>query len=77
MMTALLTAKNIMLGRREFDVWCVNQDAEYHEEGEAGAEQAVADKSAAILTARTTRPNARVRLEQPYRHSKDCAAVVR
>jgi hypothetical protein len=51
MMTALLTAKNIMLGRREFDVWCVNQDAEYHEEGEAGAEQAVADKSAAILTA--------------------------
>jgi protoporphyrinogen oxidase len=51
MMTALLTAKNIMLGRREFDVWCVNQDAEYHEEGKAGAEQAVADKSTAILTA--------------------------
>jgi protoporphyrinogen oxidase len=38
MMTALLTAKNILLGKNAYDVWCVNQDAEYHEEGEAGAE---------------------------------------
>ena len=35
MMTAMLTVQNILAGRREYDVWCVNQDAEYHEEGEA------------------------------------------
>lgn len=34
MMTAMLTVENILLGRRAFDVWRVNQDAEYHEEGE-------------------------------------------
>ncbi|EQD37452.1 Monooxygenase, FAD-binding domain protein [mine drainage metagenome] len=32
MMTALLTVKNILAGKRIFDVWQVNQDAEYHEE---------------------------------------------
>ncbi|MFZ3263671.1 MAG: NAD(P)/FAD-dependent oxidoreductase [Terriglobales bacterium] len=37
MMTAMLTAKNILAGRRQYDVWAVNQDAEYHEAGEAGA----------------------------------------
>jgi protoporphyrinogen oxidase len=39
MMTAMLTVENIRLGRRAFDIWNVNQDAEYHEEGEAGAQQ--------------------------------------
>jgi protoporphyrinogen oxidase len=39
MMTAMLTAKNILAGNREYDVWAVNQDAEYHESGEAGAER--------------------------------------
>ncbi|MGA2920873.1 MAG: NAD(P)/FAD-dependent oxidoreductase [Candidatus Sulfotelmatobacter sp.] len=38
MMTAMLTAKNILAGNRKFDVWAVNQDAEYHEAGEGGAE---------------------------------------
>jgi protoporphyrinogen oxidase len=38
MMTAMLTAKNILAGHRQYDVWAVNQDAEYHEAGEAGAE---------------------------------------
>ena len=38
MMTAMLTAKNILAGERKYDVWAVNQDAEYHEEGEGGAE---------------------------------------
>ena len=37
MMTAMLVVRNIIAGRQEFDVWRVNQDAEYHEEGEAGA----------------------------------------
>jgi protoporphyrinogen oxidase len=40
MMTAMLTVENIRLGRRAFDTWQVNQDAEYHEEGEAGAQHA-------------------------------------
>jgi protoporphyrinogen oxidase len=36
MMTAMLTVKNILAGRQIYDVWLVNQDAEYHEDGEAG-----------------------------------------
>ncbi len=38
MMTAMLTVENIVAGRRVFDVWKVNQDAEYQEVGEAGAQ---------------------------------------
>ena len=34
MMTAMLCAKNIIAGERRFDLWCVNEDAEYHEAGE-------------------------------------------
>ena len=33
MMTAMLAAENVMAGGRRYDVWKVNQDAEYHEEG--------------------------------------------
>jgi protoporphyrinogen oxidase len=33
-MTAMLTAQNILNGKRVYDVWQVNQDAEYHEAGE-------------------------------------------
>jgi hypothetical protein len=36
MMTAMLTVRNILAGRRVYDVWNVNQDAEYHEGGTAG-----------------------------------------
>jgi protoporphyrinogen oxidase len=39
MMTGILTAKNIIAGIRAFDVWTVNEDAEYHEGGEAGADK--------------------------------------
>ncbi len=41
MMTALLTAENIAAGKRVFDVWAVNEDAEYHESGEAGAQSTI------------------------------------
>lgn len=34
MMTALLTAENILAGEQLWDVWRVNQDADYHEIGE-------------------------------------------
>jgi protoporphyrinogen oxidase len=36
MMTAMLCSKNILAGRPVFDLWRVNQDAEYHEAGKAG-----------------------------------------
>jgi protoporphyrinogen oxidase len=34
MMTAMLTVRNILAGRDVYDVWQVNQDAEYHEAGD-------------------------------------------
>ena len=34
MMTGMLTAENILAGTPLYDVWQVNQDAEYHEAGE-------------------------------------------
>jgi len=37
MMTAMLAAKNIIAGEELYDLWNVNQDAEYHESGERGA----------------------------------------
>jgi protoporphyrinogen oxidase len=43
MMTAMLTAKNILAGERKYDVWAVNQDAEYHEAGAAGEQTVVAE----------------------------------
>lgn len=42
MMTAMLTARNILAGRPLYDVWDVNQDAEYHEDGDRGAEASLA-----------------------------------
>ena len=37
MMTAMLCVKNIVAGARVYDLWNVNQDAEYHETGQRGA----------------------------------------
>jgi protoporphyrinogen oxidase len=36
MMTAMLSVENILAGRDVYDVWQVNEDAEYHEAGKAG-----------------------------------------
>jgi hypothetical protein len=36
MTTAMLTARNIGAGQRLYDVWKVNQDAEYYESGPTG-----------------------------------------
>ena len=38
MMTAMLCAENILAQRRVYDLWQVNQDAEYHEAGDAPSE---------------------------------------
>ena len=41
MMTAMLTAENIAAGKLIYDIWNVNEDAEYHEAGESGAAEAL------------------------------------
>ncbi|PSC04092.1 FAD-dependent oxidoreductase [Alsobacter soli] len=41
MMTAMLTVRNILAGERLYDIWDVNEDAEYHEAGESGAREAL------------------------------------
>ena len=41
MMTGLLTALNIVAGRTVYDVWQVNEDAEYGEAGISGAPEAL------------------------------------
>jgi protoporphyrinogen oxidase len=37
MMTAMLCVENILAGRPVYDLWAVNQDAEYHEAGRSGS----------------------------------------
>jgi protoporphyrinogen oxidase len=44
MMTAMLTARNILAGARVYDVWNVNEDAEYHEAGRSGVREALASE---------------------------------
>ncbi|MBV8838229.1 MAG: NAD(P)/FAD-dependent oxidoreductase, partial [Alphaproteobacteria bacterium] len=44
MMTAMLTAKNILAGERVYDIWNVNEDAEYHEAGGSGTQEALASE---------------------------------
>ncbi len=41
MMTSMLTVKNIIAGEMLYDIWNVNEDAEYHEAGNSGAEEAL------------------------------------
>lgn len=44
MMTALLTAENILAGTTRYDIWGVNQDAEYHEAGENSGQRLVSER---------------------------------
>jgi hypothetical protein len=41
MMTGMLTARNIIAGERLYDVWGVNEDAEYAEAGPEGARRSM------------------------------------
>lgn len=58
MMTAMLTVENILAGERVYDTWCVNEDAEYHEAGNEGAEKVLPtrevteDQAAALASVR-------------------------
>jgi protoporphyrinogen oxidase len=44
MMTAMLTVRNIEAGERVYDIWQVNEDAEYHESGDEGERAALASE---------------------------------
>lgn len=44
MMTAMLTVRNILAGKRLYDVWGVNEDAEYSESGTSGERAALASE---------------------------------
>ncbi len=50
MMTAMLTVDNIVAGERLYDTWCVNEDAEYHEAGDEGAQRSLADRRASGIS---------------------------
>jgi protoporphyrinogen oxidase len=39
MMTAMLAVKNIIAGQNLYDLWQVNEDAQYHESGNAGMQK--------------------------------------
>ena len=55
MMTAMLTVRNIEAGARIYDIWAVNEDAEYHEAGHDGARGPAAlteGERAALMSAR-------------------------
>ncbi|WP_260597612.1 NAD(P)/FAD-dependent oxidoreductase [Sphingomonas endolithica] len=41
MMTAMLTVRNIVAGEKLYDIWDVNEDAEYHEAGSEGEQAAL------------------------------------
>jgi protoporphyrinogen oxidase len=51
MMTAMLCVENILADSRLYDLWQVNQDAEYHEEG-AAAEQEAAGTALRLVPTR-------------------------
>lgn len=50
MMTAMLTVENILAGKRLYDTWCVNEDAEYHEAGDEGAEKQLPERNRTALS---------------------------
>ncbi|MBM3994274.1 MAG: NAD(P)/FAD-dependent oxidoreductase [Planctomycetes bacterium] len=56
MMTAMLCAKNIVAGENVYDLWQVNQDAEYHEAGKAGDQQQIATTGGRLVPARVQEP---------------------
>jgi protoporphyrinogen oxidase len=52
MMTGMLTARNILAGERIYDIWQVNEDAEYHEAGVSSAQAALASERLVPLKAK-------------------------
>ncbi len=56
MMTAMLTVRNILAGEMAYDVWDVNEDAEYHEAGVSSEQEAL--RSVRQVPRRISRPAA-------------------
>jgi protoporphyrinogen oxidase len=54
MMTAMLTARNILLGKRAYNIWEVNEDAEYHEAGSSSAREALQSERSVPQRAKRT-----------------------
>jgi protoporphyrinogen oxidase len=52
MMTAMLCVENIKAGQSIYDLWQVNQDAEYHESGEAGHRRPLGASGLRLVPAR-------------------------
>lgn len=52
MMTAMLCVQNILAERKVYDLWQVNQDAEYHEAGAAGTRREVGATGLRLVPAR-------------------------
>jgi protoporphyrinogen oxidase len=50
MMTAMLAAKNIIAGKELYDLWEVNEDAEYHEGGDRGAASGIVGRAVPEFT---------------------------
>jgi protoporphyrinogen oxidase len=79
MMTAMLTVENIVAGTRVYDIWRVNEDAEYHEAGNEGAQAAIParavseDQAAALASVRDV--PTRIAAEADAGKGKDRAAA--
>lgn len=58
MMTALLCAENILAGANKYDLWQVNEDAEYHESGSRPADENAVSGLRAVPTAVIPKPAA-------------------
>lgn len=74
MMTAMLTVENILAGSRVYDTWCVNEDAEYHEAGDEGADKGLAAAGNRLVSEDQAAALASVR-DVPERVAKDRRAA--
>jgi protoporphyrinogen oxidase len=59
MMTAMLTAKNIIAGQKLYNVWAVNQDAEYHETGTAAQQSGASGERMVPVKVSAPKPKAK------------------
>jgi len=74
MMTAMLTVENIEAGRRVYDIWCVNEDAEYHEAGSEGDARSLTEGQREALQSERDVPE-RVTAEAPAAGDKAAARI--
>lgn len=76
MMTAMLTVENIEAGFRKWNVWNVNEDAEYHEAGDEGAQPVIAEEiSEDRVAALESMRDVPKRIEEPVPETKTSKAA--